>query len=326
MKLLRVSFQLILIVWALQVNAAEQGSQSQQQSPNQSAKSKTEQTNRNNQAAEKIEPDPRQTLTPTTTPQISKPIPSKDGKNGKNEKTQDGWVETTWTWMLSNADTIFNGLLVLFSGLLWWVTRRQVALTEQAEETSHKSLEIAELALKSDRPYLLIEKARMFGIQGHDSYGGLSSTIAEYDHFVPNAVFSFRNFGNGPAFIDEAIIHMFPLIDFPKVNDFTGCKLADIGGVEAVGAGEPWKVGIGWVEDRLISKPDYEEIVKGNKRIFVWGRIRYKDVLGGSYETVFCWVAQPPIEVFRAVGEPPVLTISMEDRFIRGPKTHNYTK
>jgi hypothetical protein len=315
---LKLSFALILISSALLLSAEE----SQKQSPNQPAKSEAEQATKNYETTQKIEPPPRQSSTLPTLPQVSKPAPDEEGNKGENEKAQNWWVKLTWDWMRLNADTIFNGLLVLYSFLLWWVTRRQVTLTEQAEETSRKSLEIAELALKADRPYLLIQKALLDRIMQVGT--GVDGAIDEYKHFSPRAYFTFRNYGKGPALLEEAVIRLYPLPELQDAGDFTDCKKAQIdyeSGREAIGVGEPWEIS-NEIIDSLISEPDYKEIVAGTKKITVWGQLKYRDVFNNPYETAFCWILEPPQLTYR-MDQRPIMLIG---RFLRGPATHNYAK
>ena len=202
------------------------------------------------------------------------------------------------------------GLLVVgtfytvFASLQWWAIRA---------------------GLRTDRPYLLIEKAEIFGIRGCDSMGGPTSDIAEYKSFNPYADFTFRNFGKGPALLNEAIIRLYTLKEIPKVDDFTDCKGVDIA-QGAVGADSRWKLTTNDMRDvsgLFICEPDYEEFKKGTKTIFAWGRVQYKDVFQKPYRTVFCWELKQPQPVYYVVNQEPILTL---DDFVRGPRTHNYAK
>ena len=219
--------------------------------------------------------------------------------------------------MRLNADTIFNGLLVVFSCLLWWVTRRQVELTEKAEETSRKSLEIAALALKADRPYLLIEQASLGGatVTVEESMGSMANQqvgeLRPYDRFHPWATFKFRNYGKGPALLEEILENLCVVETLLNSRDYTACRKSSPF-FDAIGTGEPWKLDIFGSGKHDPSK--YEGIRSGKKQLVVYGLVRYRDVFNNTYETGFSWI----LEKHRSSQH---FTVGV---FVRGSEKENY--
>jgi hypothetical protein len=185
--------------------------------------------------------------------------------------------------------------------------RMAVSAARRSAEAAESAAKASEAALKSDRPYLLIERADIFGIQRmDDKTGAPTHEIAVLKSFSPHATFTFRNYGKGPALIDESVMRLCPISKMPAPGDFTACKSTETprnarGDRDAVRAGETWNISSDPF-DALISPEDYAEILNGTKIIAVWGRVQYKDVFKDSkpYETIFCYQLQPTFDLFIA--------------------------
>ncbi len=209
-----------------------------------------------------------------------------------------------------------TGYLV-FAGLQWHVLR---------------------LALHVDRPFLLIQSAQLDGVVEPISDAGAKvwvpsgpagilsmgsgSPIGEQlrpaGRFLPNAKFTFRNYGKGPAILKDAVGAIAVVRDFPKARQFSRLGKMYFQSVQAIGAGESsatspfyqWET-VTWEQD----VSDVAAITNGEKRLIVYGRVRYQDVFKKDYETGFCWLFRPPIRdaVFRISA------------FTVGPEAHNYS-
>src|SRR5262249_25959106 len=154
-----------------------------------------------------------------------KPTPSKPVQPVTKQQVYNGASEKNWDWnfILSILLTAFSGSLVVVTWLLVAVGRKQTEYLKRQEAITKKSVDVAEIALKSDRPYLLVEKAELCGVIAIAKLRtDPSSSFAEslkndviprfedYQRFQPRVIFHFRNYGKGPALLDEVLIRLKP--------------------------------------------------------------------------------------------------------------------
>jgi hypothetical protein len=160
--------------------------------------------------------------------------------------------------------------------------------------------------------------------------------------FFPRVVLTFFNYGGGPVIFTEGFIRIYPLSELPAPRDFSACTKMHLR-ANAISAGEEW---------HPLAEFNYEadwtslfgDIANERTHLFVYGCIRYRDVLSNdTYETGFCWVFIPPrtepldmpqrikdmLAPYRApdaeerVRETPT-TWTMPGDFRLGPTSHNY--
>jgi hypothetical protein len=166
--------------------------------------------------------------------------------------------------------------------------------------SARNSVEVAKLALQADRPYLLVERGHLDGWAVH------TGEIRQVDNLLTEAIlslrtlFDFRNFGKGPAIIREAVILMTVVKELPPPKVFSDCQPLRVE-VAAIPAGEPWNPPA-HLGPPQISWPDHMAAIRGGtRRLIVYGRVKYEDLMRNSYETVFCWIYCPPRPKWRPV-------------------------
>jgi hypothetical protein len=108
-------------------------------------------------------------------------------------------------------------------------------IASDAAKAAAQNVEVGLLALKSDRPYLVVEKATLSGVIKPENRpaqtGGLLAnafqllTLNEQLNdplaFFPTAIFTFRNYGKGAAIIEE-LAALIALVDKPPPeHDFS---------------------------------------------------------------------------------------------------------
>lgn len=200
--------------------------------------------------------------------------------------------------------------------------RRQVNVGHIAAKAAKKSAEVAELALKSDRPYLLLEKAEFTGVFKLNSYGEKTGELLEQDKFRPGGIFHFRNCGKGPAILNKVCLSIITVDELPSPKDFSNCEENQIT-VDVLGANEHWETdshfrgSLSYGGDSVT----YNAIVDKSKTLIAYGCIWYEDVFRTPYEIGFLWQLSPPHR-FQIEG---VFERTMPAYFHRGPKSHNYT-
>lgn len=311
MKLLRLSLPLILISCAFPLSRANAVEKQQSEKPLSKAEQKSQSDIQKDQSK-------NQNKAATSVGQEA----AKAEKQPEPKKPQEHWYDFLWQSNMPNWIAIVGWTIAAF---IAWCTlkgmKEQSEATKAAANASIKSAEVAELALKTDRPYLLIEKTEMFGV--HKEKEGFSGGLADYNSFEPRVRFTFRNFGKGPALIKEVALRLWPLEHIPAAGDFADCRFVEIDHA-AVGAGGTWRLDTDMM-DGIVNQGSYDDIVRGKKEITIWGYVRYQDVfeLDEPYETAFCWRLPTPFELDVGVNKPPIIVVP---ELSRGPSTHNYTK
>jgi hypothetical protein len=256
-------------------------------------------------------PDQNYTYTPTPTP---------SGNPG--EPTDSAW------W--------FNFWLCAFTGILAFVSVVQCFILRYANQTSR-------LALKADRPYLILEHAQLTGVSRGDDpviKEPQQNELTTPPRFFPRVVLNFRNYGKGPVIFREGLIRIDAFAILPPARDFSGCQRMGLQ-ANAVRAGGIWYplAQFNYEADWTALFPD---IAAERKCLIAYGCVRYTDPIGeDSYETGFCWIFIPPriepqtmppriaelLAPDRAPGAPDPempISITMPGDFRLGPATHNY--
>ena len=139
--------------------------------------------------------------------------------------------------------------------------------------------------------------------------------------------FVLRNYGKGPALIDEIVATlttMASLDELPPAKHFDGCHKLDPP-YEAVQAGQPIQLKTDFL-DAFLGGKTCEAVRGGARRIVVYGCARYSDVFKKCYETGFCWVfnIRGTESEYLKVLTPLSQGIPGFALFERGPETHNY--
>ncbi len=303
----------ILIGFPSGVNAAELPSAQ----PNQGASANDESKQGDHQAAKPKPANAQQGPTQTANP-------SNYQIENYNYNPKYGW---DWSGIIQALATIG---LVLFAGWQMVFVKRATKATEEAAnaarnnaivakisaEATQKNAEAAELALKSDRPYLLVETAKLEGAFKDEK----SHEIRERSEFRPRATFNFRNYGKGPALIETVVIGLRPMKEIPAPGDFTDCKEMSHT-INAIMAEKRWIIKTRLGDFLTFSKVDYEAIRNGTIGIIAYGCIQYRDVFKNPYETAFCWCLGLPRDISLAAGR----VYRMRGSFEPTPKTHNYS-
>ncbi len=336
MKLSSTWFALILIASALPLSGAPNVS-AQNLRPNQSL------TQQGNETAQQTQTDTETDSSPARVEQTPPPINSPSGQPSADEVRTDrdqyaGWLGKVGKWLSGiSAQAIFNLVTAMATVLLAIFTWKLVVVTRDMHT-------VTKLALKVDRPYLILEHAQLTGVlPGDDPVIKEPRQLGELTlppRFFPRVVLTFRNYGKGPVIFKEGLIRIDTFSTLPAPRDFSGCEPIGLQ-VNAVRAGGKWHplAQFNFEADWSALFPD---IAARRKTLIAYGCVRYTDPVGEStYETGFCWLFIPPrtelhkmpkgvtdlLAPYRAPGAPdpeaPILS-QMPGDFLRGPKTHNY--
>jgi hypothetical protein len=297
-------------------------------SPNPLTKGETEKPTQHDQILRNSQPPIGRAIAAPTRRDSIQPLANMQGSEGKQKKNQDWWlargirslIAVAVSWLSATANTIFNGLLVLFTYLLYRVGTTQTKLLKAttqltsvanaiSQEISRESVKVAKLAVQSERPYLLVEKAELNGAVQRTTplkpptgdiiidaiqILNVRERFNEVRKFFPQAIFTFRNYGKGAAIIKELVGILSLVADLPQAKDFSLCSRRTIER-DAVGPGDPWVENAFNAVEFLNNEAALSAVRSGTKRLIVYGRLTYTDVSGtGEYETGFLWIFEPP--------------------------------
>lgn len=280
-----------------------------------------------------------------------------DGNPSAKQSRYDGDQDTCLLgeigeWIADiSAQGFFNFIIAVATGLIAWFNWQLVGVTDEMKQATAEAAKAAasgaaaaRLALKIDRPYLILEHAQLTGVlRGDDPIRKETPELRELTIpplFSPRVVLRFRNYGKGPVIFGEGIIRIDALETLPPARDFSGCKRMGLQ-ANAVRAGGIWHpyAQFNFEADWASLFPD---IAAEKKSLMAYGCVRYTDPIGkDTYETGFCWIFIPPrtefqtmpksvidlLGPYRAPGAPDPqvpIRIKMPGDFLRGPKTHNY--
>lgn len=237
-----------------------------------------------------------------------------------------------------------SGLMIFFTAVLAVATVGIMIFNYQLVGVTNEMHQVTKLALKIDRPYLVLERAQLTGVlRGDDPIFKEPPQLDQLTippRFSPRVVLEFRNYGKGPVIFGEGLIRIDAFAELPPARDFSGCERMGLQ-ANAVPAGGEWHplAQFNFEADWGALFPD---IAAGRKSLIAYGCVRYTDPVGkDTYETGFCWIFIPPrtelhtmpkgvrelLAPYRAPGAPdpeaPIAT-KMPGDFRRGPQTHNY--
>lgn len=304
MKLSKPLCALILIVSALLLSA-ESPSPRPTTKPNESATLSNDETK--NQVA------------PIGAPNIPQPAPDTGASGNKSEDGSD-----TATKVIA----FFTIVAALATIAIAKFSKQLVSVTAEMHQ-------VTKLALKIDRPYLILDHAQLTDVL-HPQL----NILMPPPRFFPRLVLDFHNYGKGPVIFREALIRIDALHELPPARDFSGCERMSLR-ENAVSADKDWHplAQFNYEADWSALFPD---IAAEKKRLVAYGCVRYTDPVGeNTYETGFCWIFIPPrtelhtmpkavrelLAPYRAPGAPdPEAPIAskMPGDFVRGPASHNY--
>lgn len=189
-----------------------------------------------------------------------------------------------------------EGRIANFTLLLVLVGALQFFASLFAACAARSSARAASLALKSDRPYLLLDMAQLFGLPPK-----IPPSVETWDNAITEAKISFKNYGRGPALIENIIVKLKVVAELPAPKDFSECTewKATVDAVPPA-AGLVFTTGS---RDAMISDSEIDSVLKKARTLIVYGRVQYKDVFETQYETGFFWVAFI-FDNLRLIGSP----------------------
>jgi hypothetical protein len=232
-------------------------------------------SNNNKQSPKKSSPG-----IPKIETQTRNPEKATDTAHG-NEKSSNDWT------FVDVALTIFNGLLVIFTFLLWRSTR---GLWQAAQH--------------SDRPYIFVtvkgdirEKVQDVTVR-HS--GPATSPLGEVitskagEVWVCHCEYTLENQGKTPAILNNIICEIWwgsvndplPSIDEPKED-----WIPPGGAVIAAGDNKSFTK-----ERPIMNEPEVGNIAAGYLKLLCYGWVGYKDIFGISHYTKFAWEFQNRVD------------------------------
>ena len=265
-----------------------------------------------NQAEQKDNPDNDKTKTEIRRPPTSQIETSTDTAQGKQS------ASNPLNFFCGNQIPNWLSILgwIIAAGVACWslaAIYRQADIADRGVKVAHaaaiaakESAELANKALHTDRPYLLIEDIKLTGINMPSELGIVAAWIAV------------TNYGRGPAFIDEAIGAIRIVNGELPARDYSGC--IELGVQSVIRPGESLPDSL-MATLKVFSDTDREQFLAGNERknLVVYGKIAYRDLMDGKYIEGFYWHADAFSTRIRMS-----LNSWAEPAMKRGPKTHNY--
>jgi hypothetical protein len=281
MKLLNISFASILIASVLLLSVAK----------NATAENLTlsQGLPQENSAPQQAEAYSAQHSSPIRTGQTPSAINSPSGQSSTEESGTDrnqhaSRLQTLREWIATiSAQGFFNFIVAVATVFIAWfnwqlvgVTNEMKKATSDAAQAAAKSADAAQAALHADRPYLLVTDVLMAG----------SGSPTGALHVIP---IKFENFGSGPAdiqdYIAEPDVLPWPKPDAPDPvawhSPEEGNRLHD----SLVRAGET----IGIEAPIFLDEQKRQQMVDGNTKLRIEGRIRYRGAPQRQYVTKFYW-------------------------------------
>jgi len=300
------------------------------------------------QYSTQISPSPSAVFTSAPSTQVGQPTTSQQTGNTNANLNHDcfDWYAAfgpaTWSnWALVIAAAVAAVVALKTLGAIGVSNLTAIRI---ARATKHAA-DAAKMAATAERPYLLIEKANLDGVVSTSAQrerqtgieGGLLSslvtmfanpeTLNDVSRFFPTAGFTFKNYGKGPALVEDLLATIAVVDELPPPRNFTACQPIAVH-PEAVGAGEPLNVRrifsvtlLEAVEEKVTA------IRQSTKTLIVYGRLKYRDVSKNPHETGFCWIFTPPKPAGFDVptGRPDFTAPILPHQFSRGPDSHNYS-
>jgi hypothetical protein len=227
-------------------------------------------------------------------PDMPAGLSSPNGARGTKDNQDNSEEYSGWLLLFTAVMALATVFLAIFNWQLVRVSRdMHVAAT--------KSAELAELALLSDRPHVVVT--------------GMTHKPFDQDK-VFHAEVSMKNIGKGPALIEEILVDVSveppaePVyVHMPSIRLFV--PVLEINGTDSFDT-DDMSTSLNFIQWA------YEEMSWGRQKLLVWGRIAYKDSLEQKYETGFGW----ELQIDRPFDNLP----SWKGRMVLGPKAYNYDR
>ncbi len=180
-----------------------------------------------------------------------------------------------------NAVVAFSGIIVaLFTGTLWWVTRKSVIATEIAAKAARDAADVASAALG---------EAQSTAQHQLRAYISIDHIIRDKNLHEPGFTIFIRNSGQTPAY-KVRHYNQKEILEFPLPHELVAVLRED-GTRFICGPGQlAADSGLGGP----ISDPDWEALRSGKMAIYVYGIIEYMDVFGCVRWTKFCYFCGGP--------------------------------
>ena len=178
---------------------------------------------------------------------------------------------------------------------------QNIKLAQQSADATKQTVRIAELALRAERPYVLIDEIRIIGTEPPPSHGGLANLTDEGEERRPIlCTVRFRNFGKGTARIIKIVGKVTIQEDWPQEN----VRGTQTHGIEkgAVPAGEllSFEMARGMEESLYLTRPEFNSLDDRTTKLVAYGALVYGDVTGEQvYFTNFAWHFAPWPPVLR---------------------------
>jgi hypothetical protein len=172
------------------------------------------------------------------------------------------------------------GLAALLCSLL--LTRSSLELTRESLKSAAES---AAATVRAAEAAVATERARLYVQLGGNDFPGIFSLAQLYD-VTPSTVpenkgvsYNFKNFGKTPAIIKE-VMHGISVAKEPGVFVYGNTMDDQVGHVLYEQA--ETKPNMLFHMGALATNSDVLEVIKGNKTIWIFGRVIYEDVFGIS--------------------------------------------
>jgi hypothetical protein len=185
------------------------------------------------------------------------------------------------TWTAVNA--IAAIVVALFTGCLWWTSRRQWEATSMA---ANAALRTATSLTTAERAYVFVN---------------VKPAPKDFtEQIPPEIIANCCNHGKTPAKIGS--IHCKPDI-VPAIPLTLPTMLEEELPEGLVIASEAvYGVTVRWRDP--IPTDQIEKIMRGDKFLVSYGFIRYYDIFDAEWETGFCWQYEPAIKRFKISASP----------------------
>ena len=214
-----------------------------------------------------------------------------------------------WLSLLSASDVIqlfFNLLMTVATVAVAIFTYQMVGINRDVHKATadaagtaldsvtvaQESVEISKLALLSDRPYLLIDDAKILGWQIKDI--GYPNAPPSPETVPLLVEFSMQNYGKGPAIIEEILTCVIarPPQQLPAPRDYGQCVPVPLSSVRIVAPGQPSPFRTD-SHDGLTVSARRAELSTGQEHLIAYGCVRYQDTAHRRWETGFLWMFHP---------------------------------
>ncbi|MFT3806458.1 hypothetical protein [Arenimonas sp.] len=191
-------------------------------------------------------------------------IPSALVKEASEEKRREGrdYTDSEW-WLvyLTAALAVITGVLAAWTGMLWSATKKMGKEAKDAANAAKDAM------IASERAYVFAGSSERFGL----------NTMKDH---LP---FGFSNEGRTPAVIVEMVFYPDIRKEAPTSISLTNTNRLPPGITIKSGKDYPVAGGL------IVPEKDLTAIQKGEVKLYIVGRIIYRDVFQVERITSFCW-------------------------------------